>query len=210
MDDSELEILMDAASRTAEIAKSANTYMRLRSVLRADSWPAGKDEFKEGFARYYGLHYAGLTDRWRDAYFDLLFSFRERMPDDPHSFALKELYKIETRRKTPALQCSFVSKLVSIHDEHWPLFDRYVQSYFGVGPPSLTHLDFRISGFVRNLVEIRIRYDAWSDDGRFVAIRDDLKVKIPALAECHAVRIGDFLVRSVGQTQKRRRVAATF
>jgi hypothetical protein len=78
------------------------------------------------------------------------------MPDEPHRLALQKLFQIKRRQGDKALQFSFVSKLVGILDERQPIFDQYVQHYLGLGPPSLMALpEFRISGFLRNLAEIR-------------------------------------------------------
>jgi hypothetical protein len=204
MDDIEFNLLKDAAKDTDQIASTASKYVKVRKLL-ADGSLAAEKEFRVKFSVYYGLNAAGLSDKWRERYFKLLFSFRERMPDEPHRLALQKLFQIKRRQGDKALQFSFVSKLVGILDERQPIFDQYVQHYFGLGPPSLMALpEFRISGFLRNLAEIHRRYEAWSDDGRFAASLRGLQTIIPDLAQCHPVRICDFLVWSVGKRYKRR------
>ena len=200
LDDIELNLLRDAAS---DIAYTAKEYVTLREML-ADISPPTEKEFRKKFSRYYKLNAAGLTDEWKDAYFALLLSFRERMPDKPHRVALQKLFQIKRPKGDTALQFSFVSKLVSMLDERQPIFDENVRRYFGLGPPSLVALtEFRILGFDQNLAEIRRRYDAWSDDNRFVALLRDLQAKNSDLAKCDPVRICDFLVWKVAEKHSR-------
>ena len=196
MDDYEFELLRDAASK---IADSAKTYVNLREML-SDTSSAGKEKFKKEFARYYKLNSAGLTAEWKATYFDLLFAFGEKMPAEPHQVALRKLYPIKNFKERETLQCSFVSKLVNIHDESQPIFDQNVRRYFGIEAPSLSLAEFRITGFIRNLREIGRRYDAWSDDTRFDELIRDLQTNNRDLAKCGRIRICDFLVWQVVST----------
>ena len=207
MDHHELMLLTEAAADNEHIGKSARIYRELRQSLAWAS-PASDEHFKKRFSRYYEINAAGLSANWKENYFQLLFSFREKMPNEPHQVALTKLLPIERIKGDKALQFSFVSKLVAIHDEQQPIFDRFVSFYFGLGPPSLMALpEFRIMGFLQNLAEIRRRYQAWSKDEMFTEILRDLRSKIPDLADCHEVRICDFLVWSVGKKYSRRAVA---
>lgn len=199
MDDTEFKLLSDAAKDTKHIASTTTKYVTLRKML-ADTSSDGEKAFRHKFSSYYKLNHAGLTNKWKDEYFKLLFSFRKKMPNEPHQHVLRILFQIERQQGGKALQFSFVSKLVGIHDESQPIFDQYVKRYFGLGPPSLMALpEFRISGFLRNLAEIGRRYAVWSDDAKFAAILHGLRATVPELAQCHPVRICDFLVWSVGK-----------
>lgn len=199
MDDTELKLLSDAAMDTPHIASTTTKYVTLRKLL-ADASPDGEKVFRQKFSSYYELNAAGLTNKWKEEYFKLLFSFRKSMPDEPHRYVLNTLFQIQRHQGDKSLQFSFVSKLVSIHDELQPIFDRYVKYYFGLGPPSLMKLpEFRISGFLRNLAEVRRRYAVWSDNAKFAVILHGLRATVPGLAQCHPVRICDFLVWSVGK-----------
>lgn len=204
MDDTEFQLLKVAAEDTKHIASTATKYVTLRKIL-ADTSSNGETAFRKKFSSYYGLNAAGLTNKWKDEYFKLLFSFRKKIPDEPHQHVLRTLSQIERHQGDKALQFSFVSKLVSIHDESQPIFDQYVKHYFGLGPPSLMALpEFRISGFLRNLAEIGRRYAVWSDDAKFAAILSGLRTTVPELVQCHPVRICDFLVWSVGKKYRER------
>jgi len=199
MNNCELKLLAEAAADRKHLTETTGVYLKLRNLLNEPSSDA-ESEFRELFSKYYGINAAGLTNEWKDKYFQLLFSFKQEMPDEPHRIALRELFALQRLKRDNALQFSFVSKLVAIHDERQPLFDRYVQSYFGLGPPSLTALtEFRISGFLQNLDEIRRRYESWLAYEPFAEILRNLRRESPGLANCHSVRICDFLVWSVGK-----------
>jgi hypothetical protein len=204
MENCEVKLLAEAATDTDRLIKTSSTYATLRKLI-SDHSPDRERTFAELFSRYYGLNAAGLTDEWKAEYFRLLFSFRTKMPAEPHREVLSRLYVIPRRKGDQSLQCSFASKLVGIHDEAQPIFDRYVEDYFGLRPPSLrAPLEFRISGFLQNLSEISRRYCAWTKDERFTEIVLDLRQRIPDLANCHTVRICDFLVWGVGKKYSRR------
>src|SRR5581483_4292757 len=137
-----------------------------------------------------------LTDEWLDRYFELLFAF-DRLRAEPYHDLLLELYQLPRRKGDQSLQFSFVSKLVAFHDERQPLYDSNVGSFFGLGPPEVGPIEFRISGFVDNLKEIARRYCNWCEHEEFAAILDDVRARHPGLAACHSVRLCDFLVHKV-------------
>src|SRR5580704_1123076 len=113
MDHHERRLLTEAAADNKErIAKSAKIYRELRQCLAWAS-PASDEHFKKRFSRYYGIHAAGLSAKWKESYFQLLFAFREKMPNEPHLIALTKLLPIERIKGDKALQFSFVSKLVA-------------------------------------------------------------------------------------------------
>lgn len=157
---------------------------------------AERRTFESEFASYYGLNYAGLTPQFRKVYFDRLYGLRgKKIDDSTYAPLLRELYEIPRRKGDKALQCSFVSKLVAIHDESRPLFDKYVRGFFGLREPKLQSLDLRIAGFVANLAIIRASYFAWSEDARFQAVFEHVRSRIPELRTCHFVRVCDFVVK---------------
>jgi hypothetical protein len=204
MDKLEFQLLSDAARDGKRLAETTDAYSLLRK-LRGDPSNESKSKFRALFSRYYGINAAGLTNEWKDKYFSLLFSFGEKMPSDPHRTALSELYQLQRRKGDNSLQFSFVSKLVAIHDEQQPIFDKYVQAYFGLGPPLLMELpEVRISGFLQNLNEIRRRYEFWSTSAPFVEILQSLRRDHAGLADCHSTRICDFLVWLVGKKYSHR------
>jgi hypothetical protein len=94
-----------------------------------------------------------------------------------------------------------VSKLVAIHDESRPLYDRHVRNFFGIWKPGIGSTDFQISGFIKNLSLIQQEYQSWSSDDDFKIILNCAQNKIPELKKCHENRICDFLVWTAGRNK---------
>lgn len=197
MNNSELKLFSDAARDKKRLAETIEPYVKLRK-MSAECSP-DTEKFRKLFATYYALNVARPSRQWQDAYFRLLFTYKHKMPHEPYRIAFLKLYKHKIQGDK-ALQFSFVSKLVSFNDERQPLFDQFIQGYFGLGPPSLRiSNDFRISGFLQNLGEIRRRYEAWLNHEPFKKIVRHVRREFPDLKDCHPVRICDFLVWSVGK-----------
>jgi hypothetical protein len=179
--------------------KDVAPYLELRRLLgkRDDD---SRKQFQRIFCRFYGLNAGGLTDDFRRHYFDRLFSLRIAPgAEPPYCELLEELHAFKRRRGDKVLPASFVSKLVAMHDESRPLYDRHVGNFFGVGAPGLGPLAFRINGFIANLARIRQQYVDWEDRNDFREIRRSLLSSIPELSACHVVRICDFLVWTAGR-----------
>jgi len=173
-------------------------YLKLKLLL-AEKPRGFKTDFRQAFGIYYGLNAGGVTEAFKDRYFDLLFSLKLQDDGDPYTPILRELYEIPRRKKDKALQCSFVSKLVAIHDEASPIFDRHVSDFFGITVPTRGSVDFRIAGFVANLQWLRQTYHRWSEDSQFQKILLTVKQKHPSLKGCANPRVADFLVWTVGR-----------
>jgi hypothetical protein len=192
-----LNLVSQAAQRLVE--SDIAPYFALREMLVRNE----KHErrlFRKQFAKYYGLNAAGITDTFKTCYFQLLFELK-LVPDipPPYKELLLELYPIKRSKGDNILAASFVSKLIAMHDESRPLFDRHVSHFFGLDVPSAGPVEFRIAGFVANLDTIRGHYLAWSKEHEFRSALAALKNRIPSLASCHDVRICDFLVWTVGR-----------
>jgi hypothetical protein len=190
--------LMKAAADALDF-KPVRTYARLRQLLSMEGAEARRT-FETEFTRYYGLNAGGVTPQFREVYFDRLYSLRgEAINESCYASLLRELYEIRRHIGDRALHCSFVSKLVAIHDESRPLFDKYVSFFFGLTAPRSASVDLRIAGFVFNLETVRANYHAWTEDAQFLAVLEDLRVRIPELWGCHLVRACDFLVWQAGK-----------
>ncbi|MBX5453435.1 MAG: hypothetical protein K6U10_05785 [Acidobacteriia bacterium] len=193
------------SAQLAEIEKAANrldpnevaTYRYLRALLQRDDADA-RQIFEKMFIAYYGLNSGGITDKFREAYFDRLYELRGKPIDDAcYDRLLWELYEIprhEGKKGRKSLQFSFVSKLVSILDESRPLFDTNVRRFFGLDVPQSDSPDLRIAGFVSNLVLLKTNYEAWLKDARFERILGNACDRIPELRNCHPIRACDFFV----------------
>ena len=195
--DLQIDLLGKAAEHLEQ--EKITPYFRLCELLPGTG-PDSRREFERTFCRFYGLNAGGLTDAFRQRYFDLLFGMNlSPGMQPPYEKLLLELHPIRRRKGDQVLPVSFVSKLIAMRDDSRPLFDRHVRNFFGVGVPALGSLSFRIKGFIGNLESIRQTYIAWESRKDFQEIRLSLLRRIPALADCHVVRICDFLVWTAGR-----------
>lgn len=189
----------DLLSRAARVKTPVQLqpYFDLKVLLKSNATDA-KAEFKKKFSSFYRLNSAGLTDAFRDRYFNHLFAARPLGKIDPYSSILLDLYNLPRRKGDKSLQCSFVSKLVAIHDESRPIYDKYVRQFFGLGPPSIGSVEFRVAGFITNMERIREQYEDWAHSPRFARTVEPLLKQHPNLRDCHAHRAIDVLVWTVG------------
>lgn len=171
-------------------------YFALRQLL-ADPRPKAREQFATRFASYYRLRSAGLTAEFIQLYFKRLFECSPVGVADPYTELLRELYDFPRRQGDRALQSSFVSKLVAVHDESRPIYDSHVANFFGMNVPRVGSVSFRIAVFVRNLARIQVDYESWARDPRFRRIGRAFFAKHPGV-NCHPTRICDFLVWTIG------------
>ncbi len=192
----QLTLLVEAIKHLKE--ENISPYLKLKRILAEK--PVGfETAFRQTFESYYGLNAGGVTRAFKDRYFNLLFGLEIQDDDDPYTPILIELYQIPRRKGDKALQCSFVSKLVAIHDESHPIFDRHVSDFFGITVPSNGSVDFRVAGFLANLKYLRKTYESWSEDSEFQKVLLVVKQRHPYLNDCTTSRIADFLVWTVGR-----------
>ncbi len=174
-------------------------YLDLKALLH-DKSPNGRRHFRTLFTHFYGLNVGGLTDAFKDEYFKLLFDGNVVVGGKP-SFKsiLLKLHRIKRKKGDIALPLSFVSKLVAMHQESSPIFDRHVLAFFGKQRMSATaDVGARIKWFTDFLKLIEVSYKEWATDARVRAILDRLRGRDPELKKCDDVRLMDFLVWKVG------------
>jgi hypothetical protein len=190
----------DLLSKAAECcaASDLDPYFELRRLL-ASVHNEDRLEFKRRFTTYYRLNHGGLTEAFKARFFELLFAFKLASGSrDPYEPLLRELYEFPRRKGDRALQASFVSKLVAVHDDSRPIYDVHVHNFFGISPPAVGPIEFRIAGLVANLRHIQDTYEAWTADARFTGLVQPLMQQNASLRTCHPTRLCDLLVWTVG------------
>jgi len=192
----QLDVLSQASEHLA--ADDFAPYLQLRRLLRDES-AESREEFRSTFESYYGLKAGGVTDAFRDRYFEILYGLELQEGTDPYTPILKDLYQIPRHKGDRALAASFVSKLVAIHDETRPLLDRHVSGFFGICVPQNGGIDFRIAGLVSNLGWLGQIYRDWSQSDQVLDIIAKLLGRHPSLEACAIPRLADFLVWTVGR-----------
>ena len=96
-----------------------------------------------------------------------------------------------------SLQNSWLSTM-----KHSHCTDRFVAAFFGITVPTFGTLEFRISGFVKNLMVIKSRYESWSQMPEITEILERIRQRHPGIARAHPVRICDFLVWTAGKNAR--------
>ena len=146
------------------------------------------------------MNVAGLTDAFKDRFFDILFDGSAIVNGKPDfALVLNELSCIQRKKGDYALPLSFVSKLVAMHREASPIYDKHVLAFFGkVAPLPSKPKQERIAWFVGFLEEVAGDYISWSRDQRVASIIERLKTRDKRLTDCDIVRLMDFLVWKVG------------
>jgi len=174
-------------------------YLDLKEMLTNGS-KLVKRRFRILFTYFYGLNTGGLTDKFKDRFFGILFSGNVIVDGQPaYAEILNELSEIERKQGDRALPLSFVSKLVAMRDESRPIYDRHVLAFFGKRhPASSTEKARRIAWYEDFLGLVRRSYAAWAGDPRFAVILKRFASRDEGLAKCHVVRQVDFLVWKVG------------
>jgi hypothetical protein len=174
-------------------------YLELKAML-ADSSPVARDRFRYLFIDYYALTTGGLTDEFKDRFFEILFGGQVIVEGKPaFSSILTQLSGIKRKKGDFAMPFSFVSKLVGIHLESSPIYDRHVLAFFGTDPPvASVDKSRRIEWFVSFLDGVNRSYTAWACDSKVKPILERLTARDDRLKSCHEVRLMDFLVWKVG------------
>ncbi len=174
-------------------------YLELKELF-PDAAPLARRRFRLLFTNYYGLNVGGLTETFKDRFFEILFSGNVVVNDKP-DFAtiLNELCAIPRKKGDCAMQFSFVSKLVAMHLESGPIYDRHVLTFFGQEVPARSvGNDSRIAWFIGFLRDVASDYSTWAHDDRVIPIVNRLKTRDRRLGHCHVIRLLDFLVWKVG------------
>jgi hypothetical protein len=174
-------------------------YLELKEMF-PDASPLARHRFRILFTSYYILTVGGWTDAFRDRFFEILFGGNVIVNGQPDFPAiLNDLCLIPRIQGDCPMPYSFVSKLVGIHRENSPIYDRYVLAFFGQKAPAASVLNQnRITWYLGFLRQVATDYATWAQDARVIPILDRLKARDQRLAQCDPVRLLDFLIVKVG------------
>lgn len=174
-------------------------YLELKALL-PDATPDARDRFRFLFTTYYGLNVGGLTDEFKDKYFEILFSGNVILNGQPdYEGIFNELSGIKRKKGDCIMPFSFVSKLVAMHLENSPIYDRHVLNFFRQKAPAASVAKIKriewYDGFLKN---VSYSYTAWANDSLVKPILERFKARDNKLKNCHDIRLLDFLVWKVG------------
>jgi hypothetical protein len=174
-------------------AGDVGRYIELKHLIQS---PGASDRalFEEQFASYYVPDTGFPSDAFRRRYFGLMWTLTAPVDGNNYATLLAELNSLANRQGRHPLPASLVSKLVAMHDESHPIFERYVSRFFGVVVPAEGGLDYRIALLLDHLERIGRTYVTWATNPAFCTATAALCERIPGLALCHPVRLCDFVV----------------
>lgn len=162
-------------------------YLELKVLLKDAT---KRPQFEILFIQYYKLGIGGLTEAFKKRFFEILYAgTTDFVP------ILEELRAIPRRTGDHALHLSFASKLVAMHKEDSPIYDRHVVAFFGAKVPLPSA---RVDWFTGFLGRVAGDYEPWAAEPSVATILDRLKSRDPRLDSCHNVRLMDFLIWKVG------------
>jgi len=173
-------------------------YLDLKRLLPQTD-DLSRERFRELYTDFYQLRIGGLTDEFKDKYFELLFSPPKTDGRIDVKFIFQELSCIKNHQGSVTLPFSFVSKLVGMHDESRPIYDIHVSRFLGVKPPGPTRpMALRIDWCLEFFGTATDDYVRWAKQEDVATILQSLKQRDVALTKCHDVRLLDFLIWKVG------------
>src|SRR6266702_3541383 len=92
-------------------------YLELKALL-SDTSPEARERFRSLFTTFYGLNVGGLTDDFKEKFFEILFGGKILLNERPDfSGILNQLSGIKRKKGDYAMPFSFVSKLVAMQCE---------------------------------------------------------------------------------------------
>ncbi len=139
-------------------------YLELKEMF-TDATPLARRRFRLLFTEYYGMDVAGLTDTFKDRFFEILFGGNVMVNGKPDvAVILNELSLIQRKKGDYAMPFSFVSKLVAMHREEQPYLTTSTcgLSFSGKPPDASQPKEDRIAWFVAFLQLVAADYSAWA------------------------------------------------
>lgn len=174
-------------------------YLDLKCLfLKEDRF--SRERFRSVFRRFYRLDARKMDAETQTEFFHALFHLKvfDRNGEPRFEPILTRL----AARSGGKMHFSFVSKLVTTHDDSYPPYDTNVGAFFSWNLPSTKKSPRdRINEFIQFISEIKESYETWAKEERVRQILKDLRRRYPELRECHNTRVLDFLVWKAGKKE---------
>lgn len=185
-----------AAAEQGLLEKNFAPYLKLRDLLNEKSGES-RTEFCKIFKSFYMMRKGtGVAPEFEKRFFDILFSYNPSAnPRVAFIEIATELAKIDNPKEKKTVHFSFVSKLVAMHNEASPIYDKHVRNFFGERLPAngaATHE--RIDAVADFLESVGRIYTGWASDPEIAKVLGRMCDRDPRLCKCHPVRLIDFLV----------------
>lgn len=160
------DIEANADKIVQSIGRESVEVYRFLSKRFLEQEPKDDNVFQFIFRSFYRLDNAGLTDKFKTRFFELLSIAKAEKKADIQGI-VRSLFDIPNRRGQASLQFSFATKLAATVDSTSPIYDAEVASIFGFRPP-YNHKPFeqRLSEYTAFYTELKSLYQTIIDRDR--------------------------------------------
>ncbi|MCW8929641.1 MAG: hypothetical protein OQL19_05310 [Gammaproteobacteria bacterium] len=155
--------------------------------------------FQFVYRSFYRIDNAGLTDEFKEAYFQHMESTRNQ---EPNLYMLCEsLHKIKNHKGLQSLQFSFVSKLANTVRPTMPIYDSEVAKMYGYRPLlSYKPIRDRINSYIDFYREMESDYSAIIEQKKLNTAFNQFDSKFPEYKDrINPSKKIDFIVWSAGK-----------
>ncbi|MBA3047363.1 hypothetical protein KKC83_01555 [Patescibacteria group bacterium] len=152
--------------------------------------------FQFVFRSYYRLDSAGLSDKIKKHYFELLAGKQTKLER-----ILSELYEIPTLRSNNTIQFSFATKLLHTIDNNFPIFDSEVGKIFNMGVIGVGR-DAKIASCIKIYDSLKIYYTELKKEEKIKEVISKFRQKFNVDTEkVSDTKILDFIIWSLGKLE---------
>ncbi|MDP2668486.1 MAG: hypothetical protein Q8P07_01480 [bacterium] len=188
-----------------EIYERQNDILSNIDIESIDVYLWLRNEFKKGnilentvfqfvFRSYYLLDSAGLGEKVKKRYFELLADKQTDLEK-----VLVELYQIETLRKRKTIQFSFATKLLHTIDNNNPIFDSKVARVIHRNVSGTTR-DARVASCIEIYTYMKRLYPDLIKEERIKKVIEKFRTKFNVTSDkMPDIKILDFLIWSLGK-----------
>lgn len=168
------------------------------------------DEFKKGdilknyvfrfvYRSFYRLDNAGLTDDFKDKYFEYLEDHRENRDIQIEAIA-RELFKLPNRKGQNSLQFSFVTKLANTINHEFPIYDLEIAKMYSFKAPYTNKpFDVRLSEYMKFYNLLTESYKNILAKNTLEKVFDEFHIKFKNNGAIPDIKILDFIMWSAGK-----------
>ncbi len=176
--------------------KDVDTYCYIRKTFE-NNHILNNSEFQFKFKKFYIMNSAGLSDEWKNRFFELLLAKRDDL-----KYTLFELYKIPRRDGKYSVQFSFATKLLHTVNNENPIYDKMIGEVADKkveGSNSNEKIDscIKIFNFLNGL------YSGLINDGKVERVISEFRLRFNVShKDISDAKVLDFMMWSLGKIKQ--------
>lgn len=158
------------------------------------------------FSAFYGLNNAGLQPEFKDLYFSILDSYKDKTHFELTDFkdVLLKLSVIKNRKGQNNVQFSFTTKMFHTVDNTLPIYDNEVASLFGLNQPYQEQdYDKKINIYIKQYELLKYTYDKIINENMIKSTVDLFNSKFGKYS-ISETKIHDFIFWTAGKIKSKR------